>query len=153
MPGVAMDNQKYRLITRSDFDGLVCAVLLNELNIIDEITFVHPKDMQDGKVPITARDITTNLPYVPGAHLVFDHHPVVQRHVVLDLNAPAYPYIVVYEHILPDHAPLAHGAAARQVAEVPHPGAGPDHSALIHYGRFVNKNVFFHNQFVGCWSR
>ena len=69
-----MSDAKYRLVTRSDFDGLVCAVLLNELNLIDEITFVHPKDMQDGKVPITRRDITTNLPYVPGAHLVFDHH-------------------------------------------------------------------------------
>ncbi|MFN4119787.1 exopolyphosphatase [Acidovorax sp.] len=69
-----MSDVKYRLVTRSDFDGLVCAVLLNELDLIDEITFVHPKDMQDGKVPITSRDITTNLPYVPGAHLVFDHH-------------------------------------------------------------------------------
>jgi nanoRNase/pAp phosphatase (c-di-AMP/oligoRNAs hydrolase) len=69
-----MEHRKHRLVTRSDFDGLVCAVLLNELDLIDEITFVHPKDMQDGKVPITARDITTNLPYVPGAHLVFDHH-------------------------------------------------------------------------------
>ena len=69
-----MSDVKYRLVTRSDFDGLVCAVLLNELDLIDEITFVHPKDMQDGKVAITERDITTNLPYVPGAHLVFDHH-------------------------------------------------------------------------------
>ena len=69
-----MSDQKYRLVTRSDFDGLVCAILLNELNLIDEIKFVHPKDMQDGKIEITDRDITTNLPYVPGAHLVFDHH-------------------------------------------------------------------------------
>lgn len=69
-----MADNKYRLVTRSDFDGLVCAVLLNELDLIDEITFVHPKDMQDGKVPITGRDITTNLPYVPAAHLAFDHH-------------------------------------------------------------------------------
>ena len=69
-----MSDVKYRLVTRSDFDGLVCAVLLHELDLIDEITFVHPKDMQDGKVAITGRDITTNLPYVPGAHLVFDHH-------------------------------------------------------------------------------
>jgi nanoRNase/pAp phosphatase (c-di-AMP/oligoRNAs hydrolase) len=69
-----MSNQKYRLVTRSDFDGLVCAVLLNELDLIDEIKFVHPKDMQDGKVEITDRDITTNLPYVPGAYLAFDHH-------------------------------------------------------------------------------
>jgi nanoRNase/pAp phosphatase (c-di-AMP/oligoRNAs hydrolase) len=52
----------------------VCAVLLRELDLIDDITFVHPKDMQDGVVPISDRDITTNLPYVEGAHLVFDHH-------------------------------------------------------------------------------
>lgn len=64
----------YRLVTRSDFDGLVCAVLLKELGILDEIKFVHPKDMQDGKIEITDRDITTNLPYVPGVHLAFDHH-------------------------------------------------------------------------------
>jgi nanoRNase/pAp phosphatase (c-di-AMP/oligoRNAs hydrolase) len=67
-------SSKFRLVTRSDFDGLVCAVLLKELDLIDEITFVHPKDMQDGKVPITGRDITTNLPYVAAAHLAFDHH-------------------------------------------------------------------------------
>ena len=65
---------KYRLVTRSDFDGLVCAVLLKELDLIDEIKFVHPKDMQDGKVRITSNDITTNLPYVAGVHLSFDHH-------------------------------------------------------------------------------
>ena len=69
-----MSSQKFRLVTRSDFDGLVCAVLLNELDLIDEIKFVHPKDMQDGKVEVSDRDITTNLPYVPGVHLAFDHH-------------------------------------------------------------------------------
>ena len=69
-----MATQKFRLITRSDFDGLVCAVLLNELDLIDDIKFVHPKDMQDGLVAVTNRDITTNLPYVPSAHLAFDHH-------------------------------------------------------------------------------
>ena len=40
-----MSQQKFRLVTRSDFDGLVCAVLLNELELIDDIKFVHPKDM------------------------------------------------------------------------------------------------------------
>ena len=65
---------KYRLVTRSDFDGLVCAVLLRVLDMIDEITFVHPKDVQDGVVEITERDILTNLPFAPGAHMVFDHH-------------------------------------------------------------------------------
>ena len=67
-------SQKFRLVTRSDFDGLVCAVLLKDLDMIDEILFVHPKDMQDGKIEISERDITTNLPYVAGAHMVFDHH-------------------------------------------------------------------------------
>ena len=64
----------YRLLTRSDFDGLVCAILLKELGMLGEIQFVHPKDVQDGKVEVTSRDILTNLPYVPGCHLCFDHH-------------------------------------------------------------------------------
>jgi nanoRNase/pAp phosphatase (c-di-AMP/oligoRNAs hydrolase) len=65
---------RHRLVTRSDFDGLVCAVLMKELKMIDDILFVHPKDMQDGKVEVTANDITTNLPYVEGVYLAFDHH-------------------------------------------------------------------------------
>lgn len=69
-----MASPKLRLVTRSDFDGLVCGMLLRELDIIDDIKFVHPKDMQDGVVPITANDIITNLPYVAGCHLAFDHH-------------------------------------------------------------------------------
>ena len=68
------ETKKYRLVTRSDFDGLVCAVLLKHLDLINDIKFVHPKDMQDGKIQITANDITTNLPYVAGAYLVLDHH-------------------------------------------------------------------------------
>jgi nanoRNase/pAp phosphatase (c-di-AMP/oligoRNAs hydrolase) len=95
---------KFRLVTRSDFDGLVCAVLLKHLDMIDEIKFVHPKDMQDGKVDIGARDITTNLPYVHGAHLVFDHHASETiRHTtraenyVIDAEA-ASAARVVYEH-------------------------------------------------------
>ncbi len=65
---------KYRLVTRSDFDGLVCAVMLKHMNMIDDILFVHPKDMQDGRIECSSRDITTNLPYVDGVHLAFDHH-------------------------------------------------------------------------------
>lgn len=67
-------DKKFRLITRSDFDGLVCAVLLKHLDMIEEIKFVHPKDMQDGKIDVTENDISTNLPYVEGIHLSFDHH-------------------------------------------------------------------------------
>ena len=94
---------KYRLVTRSDFDGLVCAVLLKKLDLIDEIKFVHPKDMQDGKVPITGRDITTNLPYVEGAHLAFDHHSSETLRVgkrdnhVIDAHADSAAR-VVYRH-------------------------------------------------------
>ena len=96
-----MGAEKFRLVTRSDFDGLVCAVLLNELNMIDEIKFVHPKDMQDGKVDITERDITTNLPYVAAAHIAFDHHASetirnqsgLKNHVI-DANAPSAARVV-----------------------------------------------------------
>jgi nanoRNase/pAp phosphatase (c-di-AMP/oligoRNAs hydrolase) len=69
-----MVNEKHRLVTRSDFDGLVCGMLLRELDLIGEIKFVHPKDMQDGVVEIAAGDIVTNLPYVEGCYLAFDHH-------------------------------------------------------------------------------
>jgi nanoRNase/pAp phosphatase (c-di-AMP/oligoRNAs hydrolase) len=96
-----MSQEKYRLVTRSDFDGLVCAVLLNELEMIDEIKFVHPKDMQDGKVPITSRDITTNLPYVRDAYLVFDHHfsetlrnPGEHKNYVVSPDAPSAARVV-----------------------------------------------------------
>ncbi|BDT66169.1 hypothetical protein os1_03250 [Comamonadaceae bacterium OS-1] len=96
-----MGTEKFRLVTRSDFDGLVCAVLLNELDMIDEIKFVHPKDMQDGKITITDRDITTNLPYVPGAHIAFDHHASetirnqsgLKNHVI-DATAPSAARVV-----------------------------------------------------------
>ncbi len=67
-------SEKKRLVTRSDFDGLVCAMILKECDLIDEIKFVHPKDVQDGKVELSANDITTNLPYVPDVFMCFDHH-------------------------------------------------------------------------------
>lgn len=67
-------SKKYRLVTRSDMDGLVCAVILKQLDMIDDIKFVHPKDMQDGTIEITSNDIITNLPYYEQAYLVFDHH-------------------------------------------------------------------------------
>ena len=99
-----MSQKKYRLVTRSDFDGLICAVLLNELEMIDEIKFVHPKDMQDGKIEITERDITTNLPYVPGAGLIFDHHlsetirnPSEHSNYIINPDAPSAAR-VVYEY-------------------------------------------------------
>jgi nanoRNase/pAp phosphatase (c-di-AMP/oligoRNAs hydrolase) len=77
-------DRTYRLVTRSDFDGLVCAALLEELDLLNEIRFVHPKDVQDGKVELTADDITTNLPYRPEVALCFDHHSSEQRRVEAD---------------------------------------------------------------------
>jgi len=69
-----MEQRVRRLVTRSDFDGLACAMMLRELKLIDEIKFVHPKDVQDGKVELGPDDITTNLPYDPRVGLAFDHH-------------------------------------------------------------------------------
>jgi nanoRNase/pAp phosphatase (c-di-AMP/oligoRNAs hydrolase) len=95
----------HRLVTRSDFDGIVCGALLKARGLIDDILFVHPKDVQDGKVEITDHDITTNLPYSPRAHLVLDHHASeterlggkAPANLVLHPEAPSAAH-VVYEH-------------------------------------------------------
>ncbi|MCW8916920.1 MAG: exopolyphosphatase [Magnetovibrio sp.] len=91
------DHKKFRLVTRSDFDGLVCAVLLKEMDLIDDIKFVHPKDMQDGTILISENDITTNLPYVPGVHIAFDHH--ASEMIRLEDNPP--------NHVIDPEAPSA----------------------------------------------
>jgi len=94
----------YRLVTRSDFDGLVCAALLKELGILDEILFVHPKDVQDGKVELNEHDITTNLPYRSEVALSFDHHSSERERVQDDVENRVFaPHAasaarVVYEH-------------------------------------------------------
>jgi nanoRNase/pAp phosphatase (c-di-AMP/oligoRNAs hydrolase) len=88
---------RYRLVTRSDFDGLVCGMLLTDLDLVDDVKFVHPKDMQDGIVELSARDITTNLPYQPICAFVFDHHEseilrnvsVNVENYIVDPNAPS----------------------------------------------------------------
>jgi len=98
-------DQRYRLVTRSDFDGVASAALLRSRDMIDDILFVHPKDVQDGKVEITERDITTNLPYSPRCHLAFDHHASETERIggktpanlVLDPAAPSATH-VVYSH-------------------------------------------------------
>ncbi|OIO06191.1 MAG: exopolyphosphatase [Desulfovibrionaceae bacterium CG1_02_65_16] len=63
-----------RLVTRSDFDGLACSVLLKELGVIDDYLFAHPKDLQDGLITVTENDVLANVPYVPGCGMWFDHH-------------------------------------------------------------------------------
>ena len=95
------DGKKYRLITRSDMDGLVCAALLKELHIVDEVTFTHPKDMQDGLIEVGPNDISTNLPYVPGIFMAFDHHASevsrageLQNNHIIDPAAPSAARVV-----------------------------------------------------------
>jgi nanoRNase/pAp phosphatase (c-di-AMP/oligoRNAs hydrolase) len=68
--------------------------------MIDDIKFVHPKDMQDGKIEVSSKDISTNLPYVSGIHLAFDHHlsetirnEKVDNHVI-DPDAPSAARVV-----------------------------------------------------------
>jgi nanoRNase/pAp phosphatase (c-di-AMP/oligoRNAs hydrolase) len=133
-----MAGKRYRLVTRSDFDGLVCAVLLERLGLVDDIVFVHPKDVQDGQVEIGPGDITTNLPYSPRAKLVFDHHHSetlrttadADNHVI-DPDAPSAAR-VVYDYYggekrFPDIAPeLMHAvdqadSAQYTLEEVLHP--------------------------------
>lgn len=94
-------NKRYRLITRSDMDGLVCGVILKDLGLVDEITFAHPKDMQDGLIEVTDNDITTNLPYVEGVYLAFDHHASEAERVsnnpdnhIIDPNQPSAARVV-----------------------------------------------------------
>lgn len=73
-----------RLITRSDFDGLVCAAILEELEIVDEILYVHPKDLQDNKIEVTQNDVLANVPLVEGCGLWFDHHSSEQERLQLE---------------------------------------------------------------------
>jgi nanoRNase/pAp phosphatase (c-di-AMP/oligoRNAs hydrolase) len=97
------ETKKFRLVTRSDFDGLVCGILLRELDMIADVKFVHPKDVQDGKVELSKNDVTTNLPFDPRVHLAFDHHASELKRVganknyVTNPNAPSAAR-VVYQH-------------------------------------------------------
>lgn len=103
-------DKKYRLITRSDFDGLVCAMILKELDMIDDIKFVHPKDMQDGLIEVDDHDISTNLPYVDGIYLAFDHHlsevtragGIKENHII-DPKAPSCARVVYEYYKTPDN--------------------------------------------------
>lgn len=92
-----MSEQKYRLVTRADFDGVVCGGLLIELGIISGVMFAEPRDVQHGRVEITSGDITTNLPYVEAAHMCFDHHVSESARVGEDMD----------NHVIDPHSPSA----------------------------------------------
>ncbi len=103
-----MADQKFRLLTRTDFDGVVCGALFLELDMVDSIEFAQPSDVQHGRVAVTANDITTNLPYSPEVHLCFDHHWSEMERVgqksnfIIDPNAPSAAR-VVYEYYGGEH--------------------------------------------------
>jgi nanoRNase/pAp phosphatase (c-di-AMP/oligoRNAs hydrolase) len=100
-----MTEPTYRLVTRADFDGIVCGSLLLERGLVafDDVLFVEPKDVQDGKVALGPHDITANLPYRPEVHLCFDHHLSEglrvgeQKNLVINPKAPSAAR-VIYEH-------------------------------------------------------
>lgn len=75
-----------RLLTRSDFDGLACAVLLVHAGIVDEFEFIHPKDIQDGLIDVNQNDVLANVPYSPGCGLWFDHHSSEQERLAILKN-------------------------------------------------------------------
>lgn len=96
--GVMRARKKRRLLTRSDFDGLVCAVLLKHLDRVDGIEFLPPETSAD-ELTVDGNDITVNLPYVPGVHLAFGHHADAARPVrhgkhVIELEAPSAARVV-----------------------------------------------------------
>lgn len=101
-----MDEEKYTLLTRSNFDGLVSAALLREAGIVDKVEFVHPQDVQDGLVEVTEKHITTGLPYCKNVYLAFDNHASEvyrvnneQRdNLILELSAPSSSTLV-YEYL------------------------------------------------------
>ncbi len=98
-----MSNEKFRLITRADFDGVVCGALFRELDMIDDVLFAEPWQMQQGRIQIGDRDISANLPFAPGVRQCFDHHVSeagrvdARDEVVNDPSAPSTAH-VVYEH-------------------------------------------------------
>ncbi len=90
-----------RLLTRSDFDGSVCTAILEELGLVDDILYVHPKDLQDNKIAVTENDILANVPFVKGCGLWFDHHSSEHERLQLDgkfkgasKNAPSAAQVV-----------------------------------------------------------
>ena len=81
-----INEQKYRLVTRSNFDGIINAALLLKLDLVDEMLYVHPKEVQDGNVKIDENDIVTNLPYVKDAYMAFDHKLDMDDEIKINAN-------------------------------------------------------------------
>jgi hypothetical protein len=63
-----------RLITNHDFDGVVCAAMIADMENVHEVVFAHPKDLEDGLIEVFPGDMIANLPFHKNAELWFDHH-------------------------------------------------------------------------------
>ena len=64
-----------RIVTRPDFDGVVCAVLLFDAKTIPPpVKWVEPSEIQKGQVEIMEGDILANLPFDDRCYMWFDHH-------------------------------------------------------------------------------
>jgi oligoribonuclease NrnB/cAMP/cGMP phosphodiesterase (DHH superfamily) len=98
-----MADRKYRLVTRADFDGVVCGTLLKELEMVGTTLLAEPADMQAGRIAVGPDDLTANLPYVEAVHLCFDHHVSElervgkRENLVIDAQAPSAAG-VIYQH-------------------------------------------------------
>lgn len=110
-----MTETKHRLVTRADFDGVVCGALLMEKGLVNEVVFAHPRELQNQTFPVTDNDIVANLPYSESAHICFDHHVSEtyragdHDNLVLDPDSPSTAR-VIYRHYggaetFPDIAP------------------------------------------------
>ena len=97
-------SKTYTLYTRSNFDGIISAALLKEIGIINKVEFVHPKDIQDGKISLGKNDITVGLPYNPEVYMAFDHHSSeyiktkdINENYIIELASPSNAGII-YEY-------------------------------------------------------
>ena len=104
-----------RIVTRADFDGIVCAMLLRVAEGDDRpLVWAEPGDMQRGLVEVHPGDIVANLPYHANCGLWFDHH---------FSNTPAQPVAGLFEM-----APSAAGLVYRYYRD----RISGDYDELVH---------------------
>ena len=85
-----------RIVTRPDFDGIVCAVLLSDVLDIDTpVKWAEPNAMQNRLVEIETGDIIANLAYHENCSMWFDHHST---------NKPEAPFKGAYNKTAPSAA-------------------------------------------------
>jgi len=100
---------KKRLITKCDMDGLACGILLKEVALVDRIVFAHPTDIENGKIEVTADDITAGLPYRETAHLAFDYYPSAlaakgdRDNLIVDSSLPSTSRVICNYYKLNDN--------------------------------------------------